>query len=222
MDISEKILGNTFATDFRPDVVLNDNLLSDIDKKSNENIPKTDTYPIIKDTYKISDEAKQLQKKSNTSIDNTSESTQNKKNENPDELTEAEQQVVDDLKQRDSEVRTHEQAHLSAGAGLVKGGASYSYQIGPDGKRYAIGGEVQIDISAVPNDPQATITKMQRVKAAAMAPADPSGQDRAVAAMASQIESQARSESSSQKTEKAISAYKKPNASSESSFSKIA
>jgi len=115
---------------------------------------------------------------------------------NPNQMSEGEKKMLNELKRRDAEVRAHEMAHLAAGAGLVTGGASYTYQIGPDGQRYAIGGEVQIDVSPVPGDPEATIRKMQQVRRAALAPADPSPQDRAVAAMASQIEAQARIEAS--------------------------
>jgi hypothetical protein len=88
-------------------------------------------------------------------------------------LSPEEQRQIDDLKQRDQEVKAHERAHMAAGAGLVSGGASYEYQRGPDGKMYAVGGEVQIDVSAE-NDPDATIRKMQQVRRAAMAPAQPS------------------------------------------------
>jgi len=95
------------------------------------------------------------------------------------ELPENEKREVQKLKQRDRQVRQHEQAHMAAGAGLT-GGASYSYQVGPDGKRYVIGGEVSIDVSPE-KDPQATSVKMGRGKRAALAPADPSGADRAVA-----------------------------------------
>ena len=45
-------------------------------------------------------------------------------------------------------------------------------------------GEVGIDTSKVPGDPEATIEKMERVKAAALAPASPSSQDLRVAASA--------------------------------------
>lgn len=95
-----------------------------------------------------------------------------------------EQQTIAKLKARDAEVRTHEAAHQSAGAGLT-GAATYTYQTGPDGKRYAVGGEVSIDLSTV-DDPEANMAKMQRVKRAALAPAEPSGQDRAVARAAQQ------------------------------------
>lgn len=95
------------------------------------------------------------------------------------------------LKARDQVVRAHEAAHMAAGGALVRGGASYTYQQGPDGRRYAVGGEVSLDASAVPDDPQATILKAERIRAAALAPADPSGQDRAVAAQAAAMASQA-------------------------------
>ena len=72
------------------------------------------------------------------------------------------------LKQRDREVRAHEQAHAAAGGRYVLGGPSFSYQRGPDGRQYAVGGEVQIDTAPVAGDPQATLQKMQQVQRAAM------------------------------------------------------
>jgi len=117
------------------------------------------------------------------------------------ELTPEEQDQVDELKQRDQEVRTHEQAHAAAAGPHLRGGPTYDYQTGPDGKNYAIGGEVQIDTSPVDGDPEATIRKAQQVRAAALAPAEPSAQDRAVASAATQVEAQARSEIQNQETE---------------------
>jgi hypothetical protein len=108
-------------------------------------------------------------------------------------LSSEEKQQVNDLKRRDAEVKAHEQAHMAAGGGVVQGGASYEYQRGPDGRTYAVGGEVQIDVSAE-NTPEATIAKMQQVQRAALAPAQPSGTDRAVAARAAQVEARARAE----------------------------
>jgi transposase-like protein len=98
-------------------------------------------------------------------------------------LTEEEKAVVRELKKRDAEVRRHEQADACAG-GQHAGALSYEYQTGPDGKHYAIGGSVPIDVSPVASDPAATIEKMRAVKAAATAPAEPSSQDRAIAAQA--------------------------------------
>ncbi len=112
---------------------------------------------------------------------------------NEKELAPEEKQEVNNLKKRDAEVKAHEQAHMASGGGIVQGGASYEYQTGPDGRMYAVGGEVQIDLSSE-RTPEATISKMQQVRRAALAPAQPSGTDRAVAAQASQIEAQARME----------------------------
>lgn len=109
------------------------------------------------------------------------------------QLTEEETQEVEELKARDREVKTHEQAHISAGAGLVAGGASYQKTRGPDGNMYAVGGEVQIDISEG-SDPDSTIAKAQKIKSAALAPSEPSSQDRQVAAQAAQMEASARQE----------------------------
>jgi hypothetical protein len=108
-------------------------------------------------------------------------------------LAEEEKRQADKLKKTDQEVRAHEKAHMAAGSGLVMGGANYEYERGPDGKMYAVGGEVKIDTSKE-RDPEATIRKMQKVKRAALAPAQPSGQDRSVAAKASQVETEARIE----------------------------
>jgi len=103
------------------------------------------------------------------------------------------QQQVSKLASRDRDVRAHEAAHASIG-GQYAGGASFTMEKGPNGINYAIGGEVPIDISAVPDDPEATIRKMQMVQRAALAPADPSSADRAVAAQATQIAQQARAQ----------------------------
>ncbi|MEM6663098.1 MAG: putative metalloprotease CJM1_0395 family protein [Pseudomonadota bacterium] len=100
-----------------------------------------------------------------------------------DGLSDEQEQMIKDLAARDREVRRHEEAHARVG-GQYAGQPSYTYQTGPDGKRYAIGGEVPIDVAPVPDDPEATIEKMRVVKAAALAPAEPSGQDRRVAALA--------------------------------------
>ena len=107
---------------------------------------------------------------------------------------------VADLKNRDREVRQHELAHLAAGGSYVRGSPTYSYKTGPDGQRYAVGGEVQIDTGEVPDDPEATARKMQVVMKAALAPKDPSGQDYRVAAQARQLEMKAHAEAAQQKT----------------------
>ncbi|MBR9826781.1 MAG: hypothetical protein GYB36_13425 [Alphaproteobacteria bacterium] len=120
--------------------------------------------------------------------------------DDPYTLSDEEQKVVNELSARDREVRAHEQAHKAVG-GAYTGAISYTYQQGPDGKNYAVGGEVPIDASEIPGDPEATIEKMRIVKAAALAPAEPSGQDRKVAAQADAKAAAARAELNAQQTQ---------------------
>ena len=108
-------------------------------------------------------------------------------------LDSAQLKQLAELKSRDREVRAHESAHQAAG-GLYAGANSYVYERGPDGAQYAVGGEVSIDTTPVDGNPQATIEKMRTIRAAALAPAEPSSQDRSVAAQAMQLMLQAQSE----------------------------
>lgn len=94
----------------------------------------------------------------------------------------------------DAKVKAHEAAHKAAG-GTMTGPVSYTYTRGPDGKTYVTGGEVPISVSPG-KTPQETARKMQQVIQAALAPADPSPQDRAVAAQAASLAQQARQEES--------------------------
>ncbi|MCF6203612.1 MAG: hypothetical protein L3J59_08075 [Methylococcaceae bacterium] len=110
------------------------------------------------------------------------------------DVSQEEQKKIQSLKARDQEVRTHEQAHLSAAGGLATGGASFSFQDGPDGISYAIGGEVNIDTSTVSGDAAATLRKAETIKRAALAPASPSSQDIKVARQASAMANKAMAE----------------------------
>jgi len=105
----------------------------------------------------------------------------------------AEQRELAELKKRDAEVKAHEAAHAAVG-GQFASAPSYSFEVGPDGQQYAVAGEVQIDLSPIPGDPQATIIKMQQVKSAALAPAEPSAADRKVAAEATRRITEAQAE----------------------------
>ncbi len=114
------------------------------------------------------------------------------------ELSEDEKRLVLDLQSRDSEVRAHESAHQSGGG--ATGAASFTYQQGPDGKMYAIGGEVSISMKGG-STPQETIANARAVMAAAMAPADPSGQDQAVASAAAMMIAKAEQQIAQEKQE---------------------
>lgn len=104
------------------------------------------------------------------------------------------------LQIRDREVRAHEAAHAAAG-GSYAGSPTYSFERGPDGRTYATGGAVSIDISPIPGDPQATLQKAQQVRSAALAPAEPSGQDMKVAQKAQSMATEARREIAQQRSE---------------------
>lgn len=91
-------------------------------------------------------------------------------------------------------MRAHEAAHKNAAGSHARGNAQFEFETGPDARRYAVGGEVAIDTAKVDGDPQATIQKAQTIRRAATAPAEPSGQDFAVAAKATRMESEARRE----------------------------
>ncbi|HEY5764248.1 MAG TPA: putative metalloprotease CJM1_0395 family protein [Rhodocyclaceae bacterium] len=107
--------------------------------------------------------------------------------------TPAEARQIAELRRIDQRVRAHEFAHLSAGAGVVSGGARYQYTVGPDGQRYATGGEVPIDGSPG-RTPEETLAKAQKIRRAALAPVDPSNTDRRVAAQAAAMEAEARAQ----------------------------
>lgn len=149
------------------------------------------------DSISLSPEGRQLSRTPDTQAANTENSKETKPEEKPgreqQELSQEEMKRLTELKRRDTEVRAHEQAHLSAAGQYAAGGASFSYATGPDGKRYASGGEVPIDIGKE-KTPEATIQKMRTVRRAALAPANPSSTDRSIAAQASAQEAQAMKE----------------------------
>ena len=118
----------------------------------------------------------------------------------PRELTPEQQRQVAELQQIDRTVRAHEQAHLAAGRGVITSAANFSYTYGPDGRQYAVGGEVGIDTSAE-KKPEANIDKGVRIQAAALAPKDPSPQDYRVASIGGQLEAQGRSDLAQQQAE---------------------
>lgn len=120
------------------------------------------------------------------------------------ELSPEEQQRLEqlqELEQRDQEVRAHEQAHKAV-AGQYAGPIRYEFVQGPDGRRYAVAGEVPIDLSPAPT-PEETVAKMEQVRRAALAPAEPSDADRRIAAEATQLILDARAEAQRQQREEA-------------------
>lgn len=98
-------------------------------------------------------------------------------------LSARDQEIIRELKKRDAHVRAHEEAHLAVAGQYARSGINLTYEVGPNGVRYAVGGDVKISISDA-STPEATIRKMETVRRAALAPADPSAADRQIAAEA--------------------------------------
>ncbi len=120
--------------------------------------------------------------------------------EGEEELSPEERQRVRELQQIDREVRQHEQAHAAAAGPHLRGGPTYEFTEGPDGRRYATGGSVDLDTSRE-DTPEETIEKMRTVRQAALAPADPSPEDYQVAQKAARREAQARQEKAEENRE---------------------
>jgi len=98
------------------------------------------------------------------------------------------------LRSADIRVKSHEMAHLAVLGGAAAGGIEYRYAIGPDGTRYAVGGSVKVDTEPVPGNPEETLRKAKRIRAAALAPGEPSAADMRIAAEAYRMEVAARKE----------------------------
>ena len=160
-----------------------------LNKDSSDTVNDTDSKDIVKKSS--ADKAKEKEQKK-------AAQNHNDKKQNGEYLTDDEQSEVEQLKARDTEVRTHEQAHQSAG-GSYAGSPQYEYKTGPDGNKYVTDGHVNIDIGKE-STPEETIEKMRTVISAAHAPAEPSGQDLKVAAEAQQKMSEAQQELSEKKT----------------------
>jgi hypothetical protein len=144
---------------------------------------------------------------SNSTRDNGKNASAGKENAEQQQQQQAELQQLTQLTKRDTEVRAHEQAHASLG-GQYASSPQYEYERGPDGKRYAVSGEVSIDIGEA-STPQKTLRKVEQVKAAALAPAEPSAQDLRVATEAAQIATVARTEIADEQAEKVQQSYER-------------
>jgi hypothetical protein len=118
------------------------------------------------------------------------------------EMDDDEKAEVRRLKKRDAEVKAHEEAHRRAAGSLVRGRVHYKYKIGPDGNRYAVAGDVRIDVSEDQRGPEKTIEKAEIIKRAASAPAKMSPSDRQVAADAERMKQKAKQEIEQEKKEK--------------------
>lgn len=67
----------------------------------------------------------------------------------------------------------------------------YTYAVGPDGRRYTVGGEIKVDLQPVPGNPEATMRKARLARLAALGPGSPSSADMKVASDAYRLEMEA-------------------------------
>ncbi len=148
----------------------------------------------LPETLRPVDNINKTQLQEGKDLDKNKEESEKSAKDSDKKLALEEQTELKALQQRDTEVKAHEQAHLSAAGGIATSSASFTYTKGPDGKRYATGGEVSIDTSEIAGDPAATAAKADQIKRAALAPANPSAQDRSVASSAITMKSQAQAD----------------------------
>lgn len=147
---------------------------------------KNQTLPPVEESARAEKNRNQLKDKTDELATDADRRKQRERDAAPGELTDDELKDVRELAAVDREVRAHEAAHAAVGGNLA-GGPSFRFITGPDGQQYAVGGEVPITLSVVPDDPAATLRDAQQVQAAALAPAKPSTQDLHVAAAAAQL-----------------------------------
>jgi hypothetical protein len=152
----------------------------------------TSTYGFNVDYFSRANAQKQIVSEKNGTQEDTrglekndaskkTEENKEQSNKNNTELTQDEKLQLNQLKAADTKVRAHEAAHQSGPA--ASGGASFTYEKGPDGVMYAVAGEVPVRIQTG-STPQESISNLQGVIATALAPADPSPQDLSVASKA--------------------------------------
>jgi len=139
-----------------------------------------DKISLVQLQNKLSQKFEQLHKlESQEAIENSTkkdyiEQTTNGKNYDEQDFA----RVLDKFKRVDAQIRSHEQIHASIGHTTTP--ISYTYQQGPDGKLYAVGGSVRLDTS-IPDDPKAAAFKLDQIQRAASAPTDTSGADNQIA-----------------------------------------
>ncbi len=97
------------------------------------------------------------------------------------------------IKNIDRNVRLHENSHASADGVQTIGTARYKYAEGPDGKLYAVGGEVTVAVQSS-GKPEDNLRAARALRSSALSSDNPSPADFAAAADAGQIEIEALSQ----------------------------
>lgn len=107
-------------------------------------------------------------------------------------LSKEEQQEVKELERIDRQVRSRELTHRAVAGSYARGSVSFDYVTGPDGKKYAKEGHINIDARPIPNNPETTIRKARAIRSVELAATNISPQDRYVSAKIAKLEREAR------------------------------
>lgn len=113
---------------------------------------------------------------------------------NGQKLSREEQKEVKELERIDRQVRSRELTHRAIAGSYASGSVHFDYVTGPDGKKYAKEGHINIDSRPVPNNPEATIRKARAIRSVEIAPTNISPQDRSISAEIANMEREARAE----------------------------
>lgn len=116
------------------------------------------------------------------------------KSTNDPKLSKEEQKEVKELERIDRQVKSRELTHRAVAGNYARGSVSFDYVTGPDGKKYAKEGHINIDSRPVPNNPEATIRKARAIRSVELSTTNTSPQNRTVSAEISKIEREARTE----------------------------
>ena len=92
------------------------------------------------------------------------------------------------LKDQESSIVSHVQAHLSSGGSLVSS-PSYLYTTSKDGRRFISSGDVSFKAFGMAGDPSLQLYLAKAIQKVALAPRDPTPRDRSISILAQALES---------------------------------
>ena len=90
------------------------------------------------------------------------------------------------LQARDARIRAKEMARLGAAGSLALSGARFRFEVGPDGRKYAVDGEVRVD-TAHEGDPERNLEKARQLQVTALAGPNLLSTDPALSALARRL-----------------------------------
>ena len=79
---------------------------------------------------------------------------------------------IQKLDQPGTDIGRYERSHLAVAGMAIRGGPHHEYRLGSDGRVYALGGEVSLDLNTGTGNSQKSLAKMEQVPRAALIPAN--------------------------------------------------